>query len=156
MAEDNTFIAVINDTDPASKGKSYSMKIGGANFNQFLGKKIGDTVDGLFVGEGDVTLSGYTLEIAGGSDKTGTAMRGDLAGGARKPVLVTESTGFKGHKLVHKNSKRYRYKPDGLRMRRVFRGNTVPQDTRQINLKVVKHGNKSLAAVLDNDSTSEE
>ena len=48
-------------------------------------------------------------------------MRGDLDGGARKAVLVTESTGFKGHKLVHKNSKRYRYKPDGLRKRRYFR-----------------------------------
>ncbi len=156
MAEDNTFIAVINDTDPANNGKSYSLKIGGTNFNQFLGKKIGDTIDGLFVGEGDVTLSGYTLEIAGGSDKTGTAMRRDLAGGARKSILVTESTGFKGHKLVHKNSKRYRYKPDGLRKRRVFRGNTVTQDTRQINLKVVKHGNKGLAELLGSDETTNE
>ena len=156
MAEDNTFIAVINDTESANKGKSYSLSIGGTNYNQFLGKKIGDTIDGLFVGEGEVTLAGYTLEISGGSDKTGTAMRGDLAGGARKPVLVTESTGFKGHKLVHKNSKRYRYKPDGLRKRRVFRGNTVTQDTRQINLKVVKHGNKSLSDLLGGDSSSED
>jgi small subunit ribosomal protein S6e len=153
MAEDNTFIAVINDTDSTHKGKSYSLPIGGSNYNQFLGKRIGDTIDGLFVGEGEITLAGYTLEIAGGSDKTGTSMRGDLDGGARKAVLVTESTGFKGHKLVHKNSKRYRYKPDGLRKRRYFRGNTITQDIRQINLKVVKHGNKSLSDLLGAGST---
>ena len=92
----------------------------------------------------DVTgVQTCALPISGGSDKTGTSMRGDLDGGARKAILVTESTGFKGHKLVYKNSKRYRYKPDGLRKRRYFRGNTITQDTRQINLKAVKHGNKS-------------
>lgn len=156
MASDSAFIAVINDTDPSNKGKSYSMTISGSNYNQFLGKHIGDIVDGIFVGEGEVTLSGYKLEISGGSDKTGTPMRPDLAGGSRKPVLVTSSTGFKGHKLVHKNSKRYRYKPDGLRKRRVFRGNTVTQDTRQLNLKVVEHGNKALADIFGADGSNGE
>ena len=54
-----------------------------------LGKRIGDVVDGLFVGEGDKTLSGYKLEITGGSDKTGTPMRRDLEGGNRQSILVT-------------------------------------------------------------------
>ena len=44
--------------------------------------------------------------------------------------------------------KRFRYKPDGLRKRRNFRGNTINQDTRQINLKVIESGNKSLADIL--------
>ena len=44
--------------------------------------------------------------------------------------------------------KRFRYKPDGLRKRRNFRGNTVTQDTRQINLKVVEAGKKALADIL--------
>jgi hypothetical protein len=32
--------------------------------------------------------------------------------------------------------------------RRFFRGNTINQDTRQINLKVIESGNKSLADIL--------
>ena len=128
------------------------MSVSGNNLSQFLGKKIGDVVDGIFVGEGEQTLAGYKLEITGGSDKTGTPMRSDLSGGNRQSILVTESTGFKGHSLVHKTKggekKRFRYKPDGMRKRRYFRGNTVTQDTRQINLKVVEAANKSLAEIL--------
>ena len=151
MAE-QVFKAVVNDTDPSSGGKSYAVDISGSNYNHFLGKKIGDGVDGIFVGEGDQTLAGYKLEITGGSDKTGTPMRSDLEGGTRQSVLVTASTGFKGHNLVHKakggEKKRFRYKPDGMRKRRNFRGNTITQDTRQINLKVVEAANKSLSDIL--------
>ncbi|DAC51340.1 MAG TPA: 30S ribosomal protein S6e [Candidatus Poseidoniaceae archaeon] len=146
------FVAVVNDTDPKSNGKAYSLKISGNNYSQILGKKIGDIVDGIFVGEGDKTLSGYKLQITGGADKTGTPLRRDLEGGSRQSILVTQSTGFKGHNLVFKTKggekKRFRYKPDGLRKRRNFRGNTVTQDTRQINLKVVEAGKKALADIL--------
>ena len=132
------------------------MTVGGNNLSQFLGKKIGDVVDGIFVGEGEQTLAGYKLEITGGSDKTGTPMRSDLSGGNRQSILVTASTGFKGHNLVHKakkgEKKRFRYKPDGMRKRRYFRGNTITQDTRQINLKVVEAANKSLADILGTSS----
>ena len=47
MAE---FIAVVNDTDAKNGGKSYALKITGNNHAQMLGKRIGDVVDGLFVG----------------------------------------------------------------------------------------------------------
>jgi small subunit ribosomal protein S6e len=153
---DTTFVAVVNDTDPANGGRSYNMTVSGNNLSQFLGKKIGDVVDGIFVGEGELTLAGYKLEVTGGSDKTGTPMRSDLSGGVRQSILVTESTGFKGHSLVHKTKggekKRFRYKPDGMRKRRYFRGNTINQDTRQINLKVVEAANKSLADILGTNS----
>tara|TARA_B100000965_G_C19510540_1_gene721720 strand:- start:641 stop:1123 length:483 start_codon:yes stop_codon:yes gene_type:complete len=149
---DTKFVAVVNDTNPDNNGRSYNMSVSGNNLSQFLGKKIGDVVDGIFVGEGEQTLAGYKLEITGGSDKTGTPMRSDLSGGNRQSILVTESTGFKGHSLVHKTKggekKRFRYKPDGMRKRRNFRGNTVTQDTRQINLKVIEAANKSLADIL--------
>ena len=149
---DTTFVAVVNDTNPDNNGRSYNMSVSGNNLSQFLGKKIGDIVDGIFVGDGEQTLAGYKVEISGGSDKTGTPMRSDLSGGNRQSILVTESTGFKGHSLVHKTKggekKRFRYKPDGMRKRRNFRGNTVTQDTRQINLKVIEAANKSLADIL--------
>jgi small subunit ribosomal protein S6e len=150
------FIAVVNDTNPKNGGKSYSLKITGNNHAQILGKRIGDVVDGIFVGEGEQTLSGYKLEITGGSDKTGTPLRKDLEGGSRQSILVTESTGYKGQVIVHKNKggekKRFRYKPDGLRRRRTFRGNTITQDTRQINLKVVEAGKKPLNTILSAES----
>ena len=160
---DAEFIAVVNDTDASfnhtdksgksrTGGKAYSLKITGNNHAQMLGKRIGDVVDGLFVGEGDKTLNGYKLEITGGSDKTGTPMRRDHEGGNRQSILVTQSTGYKGEVIVHKkkggDKKRFRYKPDGLRKRRNFRGNTITQDTRQINLKVVESGKKPLATIL--------
>jgi len=148
------FIAVVNDTDPKNDGKSYSAKITGNNHAQVLGKRIGDVVDGLFVTtESEQNLGGYKLEITGGSDKTGTPMRKDLDGGSRQSILVTRSTGFKGIKKNIKKKKgggtEIRMKPDGLRMRRTFRGNTVTQDTRQINLKVVEHGKKKLDDIFN-------
>ena len=142
---DASFKAAVNDTDSACKGKSYSVEIKGANYNHFLGKKIGDVVDGQFVGEGDQSLLGYTLQITGGSDKTGTPMRSDIAGGNRQAVLVTQGVGYKAHKLVKKKGKLYRYRYNGIRKRRYFRGNTITQDTRQLNLKVVESGKKKLA-----------
>ena len=60
---DAEFIAVVNDTDASfnhtdksgksrTGGKAYSLKITGNNHAQMLGKRIGDVMDGLFVGEG--------------------------------------------------------------------------------------------------------
>ena len=103
-------------------------------------------------GDGDVTLGGFKLQITGGSDLTGTPMRADLDGGGRKKVLVSPSTGFKGHKIVRKKGERYRYTYDGLRKRRAFRGNVISSDTRQINLKVVESGNKSLSDIFSGSS----
>ena len=153
---DASFKAAVNDTDPASKGKAYSVEIKGANYNHFLGKKIGDVVDGQFVGEGEQSLLGYKLEITGGSDKTGTPMRGDIVGGNRQAVLVTKGVGYKAQKLVKKKGKVYRYTYDGIRKRRYFRGNTITQDTRQLNLKVVESGKKSLSDIFTGSSKSEE
>jgi len=160
-SEANVFAAVINDTAPSSNGASYSVSIE-KHYNQFLGKKIGDVVEGHLIEiEDQRTLSGYKLKITGGSDKIGTPMRADLDGGSRKSVLVTSGTGFKGTKIVNKKGNRYRYKQDGLRKRRNFRGNTINADTRQLNLKVVETGDKPLAfyfggAQDDSDASSSE
>ena len=151
VAGEQSFKAVVNDTKPTSNGRSFSVDISGSNYNHFLGKKIGDAVDGMFVGEGDKALSGYKLEITGGADVTGRPMRPDLDGSGVKSVLITAGVGYKGKKYVKKNSRVYRYKYDGLRRRRNLRGNVISQDTRQINLKIVESGNRSLAAIIDGE-----
>ena len=110
----------------------------------------------MFVGEGDSALTGYKLEITGGSDITGRPMRPDLDGSGVKSVLITAGIGYKGKKYVNKNSKEYRYKYDGLRRRRNLRGNVISQDTRQINLKVVESGKRSLAAIIDGEEAAVE
>lgn len=151
MAGEQSFKAVINDTKPSAKGRSFSVEITGSNFNHFLGKKIGDSVEGMFVGEGESLLNGYKLQITGGSDKTGRPMRSELEGGNVKSILITAGTGYKGKRYVKKNSKIYRYKYDGLRRRRNLRGNTISTDTRQLNLKVLEYGKKSLGSILGDE-----
>ena len=102
MAAEQAFKVVINDTNPASGGRAFGIEVTGSNYNHFLGKKIGDAVDGMFVGEGDKSLSGYKLQITGGSDLTGRPMRPELAGGGSKSVLTTAGTGYKGKRYVNK------------------------------------------------------
>ena len=91
VGQQGEFVAVVNDTDPDNNGRSYSLKISGNNHAQLLGRKIGDTIDGIFVGEGEKTLSGFKLQITGGSDKTGTPLRRDLEGGSRQSILVVDA-----------------------------------------------------------------
>ena len=148
MAGEQSFKAVVNDTTPKYGGRACSVEITGSNYNHFLGKKIGDSVDGMFIGEGDQSLTGYRLEITGGSDLTGRPMRPDLDGSGVKSVLITAGIGYKGDKKVNKKGKIYRYKYDGLRRRRNLRGNVIGQETRQINLKIVEAGKRPLGVIF--------
>lgn len=117
------FKAVI--ADPKS-GKSYKHDITGHYASALVGKRIGEEVDGLYVG-----LAGYKLEITGGSDKDGFPMRPDLPGPRRKRLLVSGGVGF--HPTL-----------PGMRRKKAVRGNTVSQDILQLNLKIVQRGPKSI------------
>lgn len=124
MAE---FKCVVNDPKDA---KSYAVQVKGHHANALVGKKIGDELDGLYV-----KLPGYKVQITGGSDKEGFAMRKDLPGIQRRKVLAVEGLGF--HPLRK-----------GLRKRKSMRGNTVTLDIAQVNLKVTKHGPKPIPDML--------
>ena len=121
------FRAVINDT---KDGMSYQTPVSGHHANSLIGKKIGDVVDGIFVG-----LPGFKLEITGGSDKDGFPMRKDLPGPRRKKLLMTRGIGF-------------RDKKGGIRRRKNVRGNTIAPDTLQINMKITQHGMKPASELL--------
>src|SRR5207249_4139387 len=69
------FKAVIADP---KDGKSYKRDITGHYANALIGKKLGDDLDGLYVG-----LPGYKLQITGGSDKDGFPMRTERLTGER-------------------------------------------------------------------------
>ncbi|RZN37660.1 MAG: 30S ribosomal protein S6e [Methanophagales archaeon ANME-1-THS] len=92
----------------------------------FIGKRIGDLVDADILG-----LGGYVLEIKGGSDKDGMPMRKDVAGTARKRILITAPPG-------------YRPKEKGKRRRKSIRGNEISPEISQINVVVKEYGRKAL------------
>ncbi len=121
------FKAVINDV---KTGKSYQVPVAGHHANSLIGKKIGDVVDGIFV-----SLPGYKLTIAGGSDKDGVPMRADLPGVRRKNILLSNGIGFAAPS-------------DGMRRRKLVRGNTISPDTTQINMTISAAGSKTVEELL--------
>ena len=129
------FRAVISDK---KDGKSYQTPVSGHHANSLIGKRIGDTIDGIFVG-----LPGYKLTITGGSDKDGFPMRADLPGPRRKRLLVSKSVGFRAQER-------------GLRKKKSFRGNAVSPDTVQINMKILQHGAKPVAELINKEEKKEE
>ncbi|PSQ57282.1 hypothetical protein BRD18_07690 [Halobacteriales archaeon SW_7_71_33] len=64
-----TFTVVVGDPET---GTAHQFETDGQDANRFLGRSIGEEVDGAAVG-----LSGYTLRITGGSDDTGRPMHED-------------------------------------------------------------------------------
>ncbi|GGM58369.1 small subunit ribosomal protein S6e [Halarchaeum rubridurum] len=126
-----TFNVVV--ADPA-EGAAYPIEVEGQDANRFIGRNIGDEVDGDAVG-----LTGCTLEITGGSDEAGRPMRGDVSGPGLESVLVKEES-------VGYNPER-----DGERRRISVRGSEVSDATVQINAKVTETGDESVASLLGED-----
>jgi small subunit ribosomal protein S6e len=94
-----------------------------------IGKKIGEKFDGSLLG-----LTGFTLQITGGSDKDGFPMRPDLEGIIRKKALLTKGVGFRGIKKIRK----VKYKRKGMKKRKYIRGNTISESIIQVNCKVLE------------------
>jgi small subunit ribosomal protein S6e len=127
----------VSVADP-DDGATYQFEVDGQDANRFIGREIGETVDG-----GAVGLSGYELEITGGSDTAGRPMRGDVRGPNLKAVLLTGGTGF--------NPTR-----DGERKRVTVRGREVSDETRQINAKIVSRGDQSVEELLGGDADEDD
>ncbi len=115
-------------SDPKTK-KTYQKEVSQKE-SGLLNRKIGDRVKGDFLG-----LSGYEIEITGGSDKQGFPMRPNIQGVARKRVLLTGGPGF------HPKRK-------GERRRKSVRGNVISQEIVQVNAKIVKYGKKKLEQIF--------
>ncbi|MFB6172771.1 MAG: 30S ribosomal protein S6e [Haloarculaceae archaeon] len=132
MAE---FQVVVADPD---SGVSYTLDVDGQDANRFMGREIGEEIDG-----GAVGLSGYELEITGGSDVSGRPMRGDVAGPGTKAVLLAGGTGFSPSR-------------DGERRRVTVRGREISDEVRQINLKITGRGSQSVEDLLDESGEDDE
>lgn len=100
---------------------------------KLVGKEIGDEFEGGIVG-----LSGYTLKITGGSDRSGFPMRETIEGSERERVLIEEGSGIE-------------VSEDGVRERKSVRGKRVSDEIQQLNTTVVEEGSKSVEELLDEE-----
>lgn len=125
----------------SNKDKAWKLEL---ESEDLVGKKIGDKISGKEI---KAELDGYELEITGTSDKAGFAGMKDLEGTNLKGVLLGYGFGMhKKHRGLRK--KKPNKKPEGLRMRKTVRGNTISKDTVQINLKVLKSGSKKFEEIF--------
>ncbi|MEM5853975.1 MAG: S6e family ribosomal protein, partial [Candidatus Aenigmatarchaeota archaeon] len=88
-------------------------------------------------------LPGYVLKITGGTDKDGFPMHPSVEGSVKKRVLLSEPPCF------HPKKK-------GERRRKTVRGNTISSDIVQINVKMVKKGEKSVEELIPTKKESSE
>lgn len=122
-----TFAAVVSDPE---SGLSYQVEVDGQDANRFLGREIGETVDGEAVG-----LPGYSVEITGGSDAAGRPMHEAVGGATLSEVLLAEGPGFQPTK-------------DGERRRVTVRGREVGDETVQLNLRIAERGDQHVEVLL--------
>ena len=125
MAE---FQVVVGDPDT---GDSYQFEVTGGDANRFLGRSLGEEVDG-----GAVGLDGYTLALTGGSDTAGRPLRADFPGGSLREILADERTVG------------YRPEREGERRRVTVRGGEVTDEVAQLNATIVGRGDADVADLL--------
>jgi small subunit ribosomal protein S6e len=126
----------LNISNPKT-GKSFQQEIKDDVSKQFLNKKIGDNIKGEIL-----DYTGYEFVITGGSDKSGFPMRKDVEGPLKKRILAVKGLGLK--KKTSK-TKKGKLTFDGIRQRKTVAGNTIGQNTSQINIKITKEGKEKIA-----------
>ena len=106
-------------SDPQA-GTSKVVELEEARAAPFIGRRVGETIDGSIV-----DLPAYKVQILGGSDKDGVPMRGNVHGGVRRNVVLSGGAGFSPKKK-------------GERKRKTVRGSTITDEIVQINMKIVE------------------
>jgi small subunit ribosomal protein S6e len=116
-----TFKVIVSDPQAVT---SKLVEVEEARAVPFIGRKIGETIDGAVV-----DLPATKLQIMGGSDKDGVPMKPNVHGGVRRKVVLSDGIGF--------NAKR-----GGERRRKAVRGNTITDEIVQINVKIIEQVGK--------------
>jgi small subunit ribosomal protein S6e len=106
-------------SDPET-GTSKVVELEEARAAPFIGRRVGETLDGSVV-----DLPAHTVQILGGSDKDGVPMRGNVHGGVRRRVVLSGGAGFSPKKK-------------GERRRKTVRGNIITDEIAQINMKIIE------------------
>lgn len=121
----------------SDKGKAWRIE---SQDEALSGKSVGDEIQGKEI---SADLEGYTLKITGGSDNAGFPLSQNTEGIGLRKVLLKEGWGM-------------RDSTEGLKRRKTVRGKTISNTTSQINLVVIKAGNKHLAEVFPDQNKPKE
>jgi small subunit ribosomal protein S6e len=116
------FKVIVSDPD---SGTSKAIELEESRAATFIGRKIGETLDGAVV-----DLPAHKLQIMGGSDRDGVPMRPHVHGGVRRNVVLSGGVGFNPH-------------VKGQRKRKTVRGEVITDDIVQINIKIMEKPKKS-------------
>ncbi len=119
-------------------GKTAQQEVPKEKENMLIGLKIGDTVDGFIVG-----LEGMKFQITGLSDNTGAPSRKEIEGTLKSRPLLSRGPGIKKVKK-------------GYRVKRLIRGNTIGNETSQINTLILEMGSKSVEELFKPKEKKEE
>ncbi|MCW4046357.1 MAG: 30S ribosomal protein S6e [Candidatus Bathyarchaeota archaeon] len=117
-------------SDPET-GTSKVVELEEARAAPFIGRKIGETVEGAVV-----DLPGHKLQIMGGSDKDGIPMRPNVHGGVRRNVVLSGGAGFNP-------------KDKGQRRRKMVRGDVITDEIVQINTKIIEKPKKPAESKME-------
>ena len=107
-----------------------------ADVESLIGRKLGENIDGKDIAS---QFNGYEFQITGASDKSGFPALADR-----------DHIGVK--RLLLKKGKGMRNKYRGLRIKKSIHGNMIDENIVQINLKVIKAAEKSIASILGKDT----
>jgi len=132
----------------SDKGKAWKVE---SNTESLIGKKIDDEVDGAELSD---TLEGYTLKITGGTDNAGFPHKQGLQGGELKRLIFTKGWGM--HKKPRRGGKKKVGTSKGLRLRKTVRGSQISEKSTQINMIVVKQGQKPLVELFPEQNKPKE
>ncbi len=132
------------------RGKSWKMEMESEAFD---GKELGSKIEGK---EFSPSLNGYEFEITGASDKAGITSMKEVEGVGLKRLLLTYGKGMKKKPRREGKRKRTKNRPPGLRLRKTVRGKVLSTDTMQINMKVVKAGDKVFEEIFPEQNKPKE
>lgn len=106
-------------SDPKTR-RAHKIELKGKAASVLVGRKIGEIIDGSVLGIGNVKF-----KITGATDKSGIPHRPDIEGPVKKYVLLSDGPGFRPRRK-------------GERRRKLVRGNTIADDTYQVNAVIVE------------------
>lgn len=106
-------------SDPEA-GTSKVVELEEARAAPFIGRRLGETMDGTVV-----DLPAHKVQLLGGSDRDGVPMRSSVHGGIRRNVVLSGGPGFNPTRK-------------GERQRKAVRGSTITDEIAQINMKIVE------------------
>ena len=131
-------------------GKTYHLE---AESEELMGKELNNKIEGKDI---NPDLNGYEFEITGASDSSGFTAMKEVEGVGLKKLLLTYGKAM--HKRPRREGKKpvSNFKPKGLRMRKTVRGRVISPSIVQINLKVLKEGNKKLSEIFSDQNKSKE